>query len=98
MSAGMFHYISSVVVYLVWSESMPNMLEVFQGVGNDRDATKPRQVPELPPVVELACGGYHTGAISRTSLPLFYLFWNFWTFTLNLYMVVLNPNLKHSKQ
>ncbi|KAH8953778.1 hypothetical protein BDL97_08G044800 [Sphagnum fallax] len=35
------------------------------GVGNDRDATKPRQVPELPPVVELACGGYHTGAISR---------------------------------
>jgi alpha-tubulin suppressor-like RCC1 family protein len=65
MSAGMFHYISSVVVYLVWSESMPNMLEVFQGVGNDRDATKPRQVPELPPVVELACGGYHTGAISR---------------------------------
>jgi hypothetical protein len=77
---------------------MPNMLEVLQGVGNDRDVTEPRQVPELPPVVELACGGYHTGAIFRMSLPLFYVFWNFWTFTFNLYIVVLNPNLKHSKQ
>ncbi|KAG0587458.1 hypothetical protein KC19_2G165600 [Ceratodon purpureus] len=35
------------------------------GLGVDRDFSKPMRVPIIPPVEEIACGGYHTGAISR---------------------------------
>lgn len=35
------------------------------GLGGDRDISEPKRVPVIPPVEEIACGGYHTGAISR---------------------------------
>lgn len=38
-----------------------------QGLGNDRDCAEPMPVPVIPPVEDIACGGYHTGAISRKS-------------------------------
>lgn len=35
------------------------------GLGVDRDFSEPKRVPVLPPCEKIACGGYHTGAISR---------------------------------
>ncbi|KAG0613854.1 hypothetical protein M758_6G134400, partial [Ceratodon purpureus] len=37
----------------------------FQSLGVDRDFSNPTRVPIIPPVKEIACGGYQTGAISR---------------------------------
>ncbi|KAJ7525772.1 hypothetical protein O6H91_17G065400 [Diphasiastrum complanatum] len=37
----------------------------YKGLGSDRDSPEPLPVSALPSVLEVACGGYHTGAVTR---------------------------------